>query len=266
LISAEYAIRMLRRDLTITTVLKAVFIGGVGMLAFTTTVMGPNWAVLALGFAAVVGWIMLVQRSARRSFLAANSPSLIAAGQFEKAEEQLEELIKTFWLIRSVKLMGIHHLAVLRHAQRQWRESALLSEALLRQKLTATPSIARSTRLMLADALLEMGDHPGAYYALSELYAQKLSLLEAMNLMLVQLDYEAAIGAWPAMFANIPQKVQMAELLPAASAARTQALLALAAKRTGRMDWANWLTRRAELLTDINELTVQRPILKELWQ
>jgi hypothetical protein len=49
--------------------------------------------------------------------------------------------------------------------------------------------------------------------------------------------------------------------MPAAMAARTQAMLALAAKKSGREDWASWLTRRTELLADVQELCTRRPIL-----
>jgi hypothetical protein len=128
------------------------------------------------------------------------------------------------------------------------------------------PASARTTRLMLADSLLELGDLPGAYLALMSLYSQKVTLTEAMNLLVVQLDYETRVGAWASMFQNIQYKVQLAELMPAASAARAQAMLAIAAERVGRTDWADWLRKRVELLTDINELMVHRPILKELWK
>jgi hypothetical protein len=264
MISAENAIRTFRRDLAITSVLKGLLLGGLVVLGLMTSALASSWMVLVLGLGMTVGWIVLSHRSARGSYLAADSPLLIASGQYEEAEQQLEELIKTFWLFRSVKLMGLHHLAVLRHAQRKWRESAMLSQALLGQRLKGMQGIARSTQLMLADSLLELGDLPGVYAVLSDLYSQKLSLMEAMNLLMVQLDYETRIGAWPAMFQNIAQKTQLAELMPVNSAARTQAMLALAAKRVGRPDWTDWLCRRAELLIDINELTVQRPILNEL--
>jgi hypothetical protein len=253
LISAENAIRTLRRDLAITSVLKATLFGGLIVLGLMTSTLGSSWIVMGLGFGLLIGWVLLSHRSARGSYLASDSPSLIASGQYEQAEQQIETVIKTFWLFRSVKLMGVHQLAVLKHAQRKWRESALLSEALLRQRLKGMPAVARSTQLMLADSLLELGDLPGAFMTLSDLYAQQLTLVEAMNLLMVQLDYEAAIGAWPAMFDSIAKKVQMAELMPANAAARTQGMLALAAKRVGRSDWADWLVRRAELLIDIND-------------
>jgi hypothetical protein len=64
---------------------------------------------------------------------------------------------------------------------------------------------------------------------------------------------------------GIGTKVELAELMPAGKSAQTQALLALAAKRAGRADWANWLRRRVELLADVRALTQDRPILSELW-
>jgi hypothetical protein len=60
-------------------------------------------------------------------------------------------------------------------------------------------------------------------------------------------------------------KVQLAELMPSSAAARAQALLALAGKRVGRQDWADWLRRRAESLADPGKLVAERPVLRELW-
>ena len=68
------------------------------------------------------------------------------------------------------------------------------------------------------------------------------------------------------MLNNLAHKVQLAELLPAPSAARAQAMLALAAQKTNKSELAHWLTRRAELLVDINEMTTHRPILKDVWK
>ena len=69
------------------------------------------------------------------SRLAANSPSLIAAGQFDLAEYQIEQSLQNFSLFRTSKLLSLHHLAVLRHAQRRWADAAELCSALLRQRL-----------------------------------------------------------------------------------------------------------------------------------
>jgi hypothetical protein len=262
MISAETAIKTLRRDLTLSSLLKAALFGAAIIVPMTS----PGIPFFAFVVVFGVLWTALTFYNARGSSLAADSPSLIASGQFDEAEQEIEKVIRSFWLFRSVKLLGLHHLAVLRHAQRRWRDSVLLSQALLKQRLSTMPAIARTTRLMLADSLLELGDLPGAYQALMSLYSQKVTLTEAMNLLVVQLDYESRVGAWGSMFQNIQYKVQLAELMPATSAARAQAMLAIAAERVGRSDWADWLRKRVELLTDINELMVHRPILKELFR
>jgi len=264
MISAESAIRGLRRDLTLSSLLKAVLLGAAAAAMFAGPVYGSAWSSsgVLIGIAAV--WLLLSYRSAMRSSAAADSPLLIASGQFDEAEQRIEHVLRGFSIFRTAKLLSLHHLSVLRHAQHRWRESALLSKALLRQRLGSLQTLAHSSRLMLADALLELDDLRGAHEALASLYHQRLTLGESINLLAVQLDYEARIGAWPAMVRNVMAKVQLAELMPSAGAARTQMLLALAAKKCGRADLANWLARRAELLCDVNALVTERPMLKEL--
>jgi len=195
-----------------------------------------------------------------------DSPSLIASGQFEEAERRIDLALRSFSLFRHVKVLGLHHLALLRHAQRNWQESALLCRALLGQRLGSVQGVSKPARLMLADALLEMGDVRGAAGAIAGLYEQRLSLNEVMKLLAVQLDYQSRLGAWDEMMAGITTKVQLAELMPAQSSARAQAMLALAAKHAGRDDWSDWLRRRAELLCDVEKLTNDRPVLWELWE
>jgi hypothetical protein len=58
----------------------------------------------------------------------------------------------------------------------------------------------------------------------------------------------------------------MAELLPPGQGVKVQAMLALAAKKTGRAEWATWLRRRVELLADVRELAAERPLLWGLWE
>jgi hypothetical protein len=226
---------------------------------------GPGSSGLLVIIGVVIGSAVVSLRLNRRSAAVADSPSLIAAGEFDEAEQRIEQVLGTFWTLRSAKLMGVHHLAVLRHAQRRWRDAALLSRALLGQRLAGMPGLARTARLMLADSSLELNDLTATHDALAGLYAERLSLTEAMNLLVIQLAYEARVGAWPAMLFNVGQKVQLAELLPAQAAARAQGLLSLAAARSGRDDLAAWLRRRAELLADVNELVAQRPVLAEVF-
>jgi hypothetical protein len=265
MMNAQLAIARFRRDLTLGMVLKTLLaIGAVLSLLFRGT-LGNHLldGFLLFGIGAV--WLTLSYRSIRGSRLAAASPSLIAAGHFEAAEDQIEQALRSFSLFRTSKLLSLHHLAVLRHAQRRWADAAELSRAVLAQRLGALRGVGRQSRLILADSLLELGDLRGTYGAIASLYDQRLTLAEAMNLLSVQLDYESRVNAWDRMTEGLTTKVQLAELMNTANAATTQALLALAAKRTGRADWSQWLARRAQLLVDVNELAASRPLLAELW-
>ena len=241
------------------------------------SVIGPAFGVHvdATVMLLVVGgiWVVLSMRSIQGSRLAASSPPLIAAGRYEAAEESIAGALQSFSLSRKVKLLGLHHLAVLRHAQRSWQDAAMLCNALLsqgRKRRGDGTHLMRSARLILAESLLELNDLPGTYDAIRRLHDQtsatsRMTLPETMHLMLVQLDYESRIGAWAGMMGGITRKVELAELMPAEGAARTQSLLALAAKRVGRSDWATWLKSRAELLLDPATITSDRPLLAELW-
>ena len=208
-------------------------------------------------------WMLLSYRSMLGTRMAADSPSLIAAGEYERAESHIDAALRTFSLFRTAKLLGLHHLALLRHAQRRWRESTLLCQALLAQG--GSPGLARSTLLMMADSMLQLNDLSGAFAALGELCRQRLSLHEALALQLLQLDYGWRVGAWEPMLSGVGAKVQMAELMPSLNAARGQAYLAVAALKTGRRDLALWLRARAELLADLPEITADRPALRDLF-
>lgn len=167
---------------------------------------------------------------------------------------------------RSVKSMSLLNLALVRLAQKRWPDTALLCREVLSTRKSTPEHLSKSSRLMLADSLLEMGDLRGAHDALSGLYNHRLSLNEALNLLRVQTDYLARIGAWEQIIQGVATKVALAEIMPTPNAARVQAILALAAKKTNRPDWANWLRRRVELLVDIRELATERPLLWELWE
>jgi predicted Zn-dependent protease len=204
-------------------------------------------------------------RSVQGSRLAAESPFLIASGKFDEAETRIDAALKSFSLFKPAKLIGLHHLAALRHAQGRWQESALLCKALLGQRLGSARALLKPTLLILADALLNLNDLPGTYEALGRLYQERLNLTEALRLQQLQLDYLARIGAFEPMLQGARTRVQLAELMPARQAARVQALMALAAKKTGRNQLKEWLQRRCELLCDAQGLIAERPMLAELW-
>lgn len=266
MIRAENAIARITRDLTISLLVKVLLAAGV----FVSIVLETfNWPAAPGGsvllFAIAIIWMVLSFRSVRGSRSVALSPALIASGRFEQAEHYLAEALRNFSLFRTVKLRTLHHLAVLRHAQRQWDQAAILSRALLNQRLGPLGSLARSARLILAESSLEVGDLRGAYESLLALYNQRLPLNEAMELAVIQADYLSRVGGWQQMMDGVAQTSQLADLMETQRSVRLLSLLALAARKTGRSDWENWLRRRAELIADVLELVAQRPALAEIW-
>jgi hypothetical protein len=266
MIEVNDAISRMRRDLTLGSVLKALMLGGAMFSLLIDALARPAGFSGSLALGVIGGvWLMLSYRSWKGSRIAAISPALIAQGNFEQAERQIDEALRSFSIFRAVKLRSLHHLALLRHAQRRWLESVVLCQELLQQRLGTLAGISRSTRLILADSLLNVGDLHRAHEALAGLYQQRLSLGEALELTVVQTDYLARVGAWEQMVSGIGQKVQLAELLPSEASARVQGLLALAAKKVGKSELSEWLRKRAELLGDPAELVKVRPVLGELW-
>lgn len=265
MIPAEMVIARVRRDLTISAIVKAALVA----LVFAVLLwrgFGTSGIVDVLVLTLIGGaWLTLSYRSAKGSRLAADSQWLIATGEYDAAEQQIEQSLQTFSLFRNAKLLSMHRLAMLRHAQRRWPDAVALCRALLSQRLGGLKGLSKPSRLILAESLLEMDDARGARDALAGLYEQRLSLGEAVTMLAVQVDYLARMENWPQMMDRIATKVQLAELMPTASAARTQALLGLAAKKTGRQEWASWLRRRVELLADVQELCSRRAMLWELW-
>jgi len=267
MISADHAIARFRRDLALGIFARALLlvtaVGGVVISG--SRVPSGNMIGSALMIAVMIAWLALNRRAARRSRQVADASSLIAAGRFEEAEKEIELGLREFSLARTVKLVGLHHLALLRHAERRYGESAILCRTLLNQRLGTMGNIARPTRLIMADALLETADLTGAYAAITALYQEKLSLIEAVQLQSIQLDYLSQIGAWDAMISGWREKVDMTEIMPTEVSARSQACLALAAKKLGGTTLSTWLVSRVELLIDPARLVAQRGVLAELW-
>ncbi|HEX4056273.1 MAG TPA: hypothetical protein VHX86_18585 [Tepidisphaeraceae bacterium] len=264
MLPVDVAITRFRRDLTIAAVLRALLVAA----AIGCCVAGPVFGhdgMFVLVFVGAV-WMLLSYRSMQGTRIAADSPSLIAAGEFERAENHIDTALRSFSLFRTAKLLSLHHLALLRHAQRRWRESALLSQAVLSQKLGNLNGLARTTLLLLADSMLQLGDLKGAFDAMNRIYRYRLSLGEALTLQMLQLDYGSRIGAWESMLQGVGGKVQMAELMPTLNAARSQAFLSLAAHKSGRLDLASWLRKRAQLLAEPKDIASDRPILEEVFR
>ena len=264
--NTQGAIHRFRRDVAVSRAVRSLLLaaGAASVLVLPFVVRGFD---ASIGLALVFGvWLILSFTSAKNSRLLAPSPELIATGQFEEAERLIDQAMRAFSLSRTAKLMGLHHLAVLRHKQRRWQDAVTLARAVVAQRLGNLPALDRTTRLILADSLLELGDVRGAGDAIGPLRGQALPLSDGLALLHMELDVLSRMGLWDAMLAGLPGKVQLAELMPPGPAARVQALLALAASKKALPDWSDWLRRRVELLSDVGKLTSERPVLWELWR
>jgi len=204
--------------------------------------------------ALVIGsWVILNTASARISRALPRLGAMIEA-EPAQAEDRLAQLLRVKPLLGWVRLMLYDRLAGLRHRQQQYAESLAICATVLRYRLGPARDARPHLLLMLAEAALERRDMVSAYYALLELYHLRLSLHEALQRLALQTRYEVMCGYDDAALQRAAQKVQLAELMPAAQCGALHAILATAAKRTEARDLAHWLWQRAELLCTHEQL------------
>ncbi len=172
----------------------------------------------------------------------ASAEAVIAAGLARKP------------LTRSVRLALYHRVAVLRHRQQRFAESAAICRSLLTLDAGRSLESRPHLLLMLVEADLHIGNVAGAYHALHELHQIKLKLSERLQLLALQTRYELTIGHDVAALSNLQQKVAMAEMMPAAQCGMLHAMLSSAAARLGQHDRSTWLGKRAQLLCTPEQL------------
>lgn len=210
-------------------------------------------------------WVVLAINGAKETRSAMGWTALIAAGHLDEAERQIERTIRSFSLIRSVKLLSLHQLAVVRMAQRKWAEAAELSRAMLSFRMGRDRSLAKASLLVLGAAAVRLNDLNQAHAALAQIRSLPLTLDEQLALLACECAYLAKAGHFRELTGGLDEKARLAELMSTETAAQTQAFLALAARRCGRDDWHGYLKRRCELLTDPALLVREEPLFRELW-
>lgn len=261
-ISAERAVARARAVVLMGTAVRTMVVTaalvGVGMVV----ILHNDFAGTVTLLIAITLWLTLTIRTVRNQYGLRRVGLLLETRRYEEAEQTLAESLGSFSLFRAPVLQALQNLAALRHQQQQFDQTRLLSSELLRYD--ARPQSSRPVRLLLAEAALELDDLQTAHATLTQIGGQG-SLRETMKLTELQIDYCVRIGAWPQALENLPWKIELAELLPTENAAHVQAMLALAALKLQRPDWANWLRRRVELLIDPNPLIERRPILREVF-
>lgn len=263
MIHAEQAIRQVKWNMTLMWALHVVLACAVGGALIVGTILQlPSILLAAIP---CILWVLLAVNGYRETHNAMRWPMLIASGELATAEKEIERAIHGFSVLRSVKLMSLHHLAVLRMAQRKWADAARLSKAMQGYRLGRDTSLTRASLLVLAATATRAGEVEDAYGALRRLRMVPLTLDEQLSLLHAESAYLVRVEAWDALCHRIDVKAKMAELMPSETAAQTQALLALGALRTGQGAWAEYLKKRCELLIDTTKLVSEEPALGELW-
>lgn len=167
-----------------------------------------------------------------------------------EAETALAALMRRWPLVTWVRLMLYHRLAVLRYRQRRFAEAAAICQAVLNHRLGAAGHMYPSILLLLAGSGVEAKQLQPAYDALLRLHQLPLSLTQALQRLALQTRYELLAGYDANVLEQGALKVQYAELMPAPQSGAMHAMLATAAERTDRHELADWLWRRAELLSE----------------
>lgn len=259
----DKAIRRVNRDVVLVWAMHIVIGLGLIMALVVGTAVGASPILLAAIPCTL--WVLLAINGVRETRNALQWPMLISSGKLDEAEQQIERTIRGFTILRSVKLLSLHQLSVLKMAQRQWGEALQLSKAIVRHKLPKDHTLQRASMLVLAGAAVQSNQLQDAFMAIGRLRAMPLSLDEQLSLLVAECAYCGKIGAWTSLADAVNDKARMAELLPTDLAAQVQAWLALASKHCNRTDWEQYLIERCQLLVDPARLCSQEPAFRQLW-
>lgn len=230
-----------------------------GLLA--SSQVGPaqqRW--ILAGMAALVGaWVILGLRGVVLLKRARHSAAQLSAGRLDEARENLLDVLGRFTLLRSVKILAGHQLAVAAHLGRRYREAIVICSELLRHRLGGTRSVATDLRLILADSLLMLDEIGAVGPVMQAIDDEHLSLADRLTLLPIELRYQLTAGREAEAVRSLPTRVRLAELLDPSSAAQAHALLAEACRRANLTPQQDYLLQRAALLADLEPIVARFP-------
>ena len=247
--------RVLRRQLLFDSASRwaAALVLGVCLLAAMVTEQWSTWGAGLLMVAVFVVWLQLGTVSARVWRQLHQLTPLLAQAPAQ-AETHLAGLLRRMPLHRPVRLLLYHRLAMLRHRQQRFAETAAICRALLTYGLGPAERVRAHLLLMLVEACLTENDPFGAHAGLVQLHQTRLNLIESLQRMALQTRYEIAVGYDKLVLDGIKQKIELAELMPAPQCGIVHAMFALAATRCRQSALADWLQRRGELICGSEKL------------
>lgn len=241
----------------------------VGLYYVALTILILTYAATSsAGFILLIAllWGTAVIFSVRSAQSIRQTQAALSIGDFDSAEDGIRRTLGMFSLNEGGKLTSLYHLAMIRHARRRFSDAAALSREVLTRITPRTIELDTTSRLILVDSLIELGEIKAAAHEIAPLRGRTLNLRPLLGLMQMDIDLLGRLGAWYDIGVRWNSVLPFVELMPSLMAARSHAWLGLAALRLGRSDWASIQRERAELLADFADITQSRPELLALWQ
>lgn len=230
-------------------------VAALGFVIFWSQTAG--WGTLAVVMLVMIGWFMLNLQSAKVNQQLPTITALIDA-DMTMAEHQLAQALNARPLVRWVRSLLYHRLALLRFRQEQYDQTVRICQALLARPLGPAERVRNGLLLTLGDAQLATGDVTGVYHTLNTLAGTKLNLMEHLGKLSLQTRYEMLTEQYEAMLADGAYRVQQAELMSGVNCGAMHAVMAVAAEQVGDESFARWLNRRAQLLLTPEQLESAR--------
>lgn len=263
-------VRTLRWHLRLATVsrvllISIVMLGAVAAFALPQSSKLGNQLWMAAMLAGVC-WVVLAVFSAKQVRATNQASVYISTGRLDLAEQHLKDAMRIMSMYRTGKMLICHNLAVVAHGRKDYSAAAELCDGLIAAGVSASRSLGRMCRILLADCRLFLGETAAAMRAVAPLHLDDpaLSLSERLMLLPIELRCQVSQGRFAEAADALETKVRLAEQLDSPKAALVHALLAGACGATGRADAATFLMRRAELYHDLAELGREYAILQDL--
>lgn len=258
--------RQMRVSMGLRILLTAGIVAGIAATPFysaQSTLLNLLWMTSAF---CGVAWVSLSVLSLRQFRAANQAVAYLSSGRLDLAESQFISAVHQFSLYRQSKLTACHNLAVVIHGKGDFEAAANLCDGVVSWRRKPVKPIGWTSRLLLADCRLSLGDPSAARKALAPLSMDDPTITLDEQLMLLAIDTRCKVtsGDDAGALADLPRKLKLAELLDSPRAAIVHLLLSAACRRTGEAKWAAFLQRRAELYHDMNELMEDHPGLRNL--
>jgi hypothetical protein len=231
--------RQLRASSLVWTLMVAVLMLGLVVLKGAA-------ATAALGFVLVL-WIWANWNTARHGAHLRHVGLAAGGGDYEAMAAPLLMALNTFTLSRGSRLVAYQHLAALRAAQGRFDQASALCWALLQHQRRRSGLRGRLW-LLEAECRLRLRDLPAVHQALTQAHNLPLRAAEALQLVGLQILYEAQTGQTEQLTQGLAAKVALVRMMPAPQAGEILTHLALAAEAQEAPAIAVDLRRHALLL------------------